>query len=159
LPPEISELIQNKIFDKSVAEISQKYLLSDKTATQLSNEVFLTILFFESLSTLEKRIGIVLEIEIGKAKQIYLELYESLFKFEAELFAEFKTETLEPEQSFESNAQDEATLPADSSEISELEKTINSLPKMRTMSADMQASQDKDTTQSISQEDLLNRKS
>jgi hypothetical protein len=44
-------------------------------------------------------------------------------------------------------------------EIEELEETINSLPKMRTMAVDMKNNQDKETTQSTSQEDLLKRKS
>lgn len=45
-----------------------------------------------------------------------------------------------------------------SHEITDLEHTIQQLPKMRTMAVDMQSSQDKEVTQATSQEDLLNRK-
>jgi hypothetical protein len=176
LPKSITNLLNSAIFDKTLSEIVKRHSLNQKQSAQLSNEVVLTILFFEPLYTLVQRIESAVEINKDQSGNIYSDLFENIFKQEESTFSDFSlfykdnaeinaltdslretelgisTPSAAPTQE-ESRPPEPAATPDD--DIEELEKTLESLPKIRTMAVDMQASQDQETAPSISQEDLL----
>lgn len=80
LPPEIIELTQGELIGNTVDQIQTDFSLTSEQAVKLSNEIVLTVLFFEEISTLTQRIETELKISKKNSDKMYPILFSSIFQ-------------------------------------------------------------------------------
>jgi hypothetical protein len=185
LPTNIKHLITGGPLEQVESELANTFNLNQQQRTALSNEVTMTLLFFEPLSTFSQRLQTALAVDSTTTEDISNQLYTKIFKPDEQLFIAFSLQqsstsadsTTTTESQAESHSTPAAPTPPpprqDNPNPGSAVGTAPTTPQgsapvppnppsggvsqFRTMAEDMKAEQGESVTPSLSQEDLLKR--
>ena len=165
LLPEYQEFIQGSFITEAADQLGKASGFGDKKISVLENAFTLYFLLFMDNKEVIDFIKSECEVSLNDAENLTYALLTSLpeeYRLMQKTAYDYLNTTTEEDPSNETgHGVDSKPATQTQTENRVIPETVDpvSIPKIRTMSADMTANQDKETTQSTSQEDLLNRKS